>query len=169
MLHKTHNHFSEQLCQCYKYFVLVYTSKSAWVLCFYYSRMHIANDMYCMYMRAMNLRLQHYVLALQCRDNKVMYIIFDNEIRNLSKTLSTTKYTTRTRYQDTNKVYNQNKVPRYQQSVQPRQGTKIPTKCTTRTRYQDANKVYNQDKVYTKIPTKCTLCWYLGLLSWLWT
>ena len=67
--------------------------------------MRITNDMYCMYIRATNLRLQHYVLALQCRDNKVMYIIFDNEIRNLSKTLSTTKCTTRTRYQDTNKVY----------------------------------------------------------------
>ena len=47
-------------------FVLVYTVT---VLCFYYSRMHIANGMYHVHTHIhTNLRLQHYVLALQCQD-----------------------------------------------------------------------------------------------------
>jgi len=68
------------------------------------------------------------------------------------------------RYQDTNKVYNQESLPRYQQNVQP---GKIPTKCTTRKTYQDTNKMYNQENLPRyqqsvqpakpiKIPTKCT-------------
>jgi len=54
---------------------------------------------------------------------------------------------TRKTYQDTNKVYNQENLPRYQQRVQPGKPTKIPTKCTTRKTYQDANKVYNQENL----------------------
>ena len=56
------------------------------------------------------------------------------------------------RYQDTNKVYNQEKVPRYQQSVQPGNGTKI-------------SKSVQPRRECAKVPTKCTCCWYLGLLS----
>jgi len=88
----------------------------------------------------------------------------------------TAQFTTRKTYQDTNKVYNQEttKIPK----CTTRKRTKIP-KCTTRKRYQGTNKVYNQEKVpryqqvynrerkkRAKVPTKCTCCWYLGLLSW---
>ena len=58
----------------------------------------------------------------------------------------TAKFTTRKRFQDTIKVYNQETVPRYQ-SVQPGKGTKIPTKCTTRKkvpRYQQSVQPGNQ-------------------------
>jgi len=58
----------------------------------------------------------------------------------------TAKFTTRKRFQDIIKVYNQEtdqdtklyNLPRHQQSVQPGK------------RYQDTNKVYNQE---TKVPT----------------
>ena len=46
------------------------------------------------------------------------------------------------RYQQS--IYNQQNVPRYQQSVQLAKRTEIPTKCTTRKRYQDTSKVYTR-------------------------
>ena len=75
----------------------------------------------------------------------------------------TAKFTTRITYQDTNKVYNQEKLPRYQNTNKGyttrktyqdtnkvyKIGTKIPTKCTTRKTCQDTNKVYNHAGKHT--------------------
>ena len=59
----------------------------------------------------------------------------------------TARFTTSKVYQVTNKVYNQQNITGYQQSVQPGKDTKMPTKCTTSKTYQDTNKVYKQENL----------------------
>ena len=59
------------------------------------------------------------------------------------------------------RVYNQENISRYQQSVQPGKPTKIPTKCTTQKTHQDTNEVYNQEN-----EPRYTNKVYVLLVSW---